>query len=133
MLGGNQNPDAISTFHPRQRPTQIGDFSQINNTVAFRSHHSRQSAFRGGSDSSQGPIVQFPFAKTATTMKAYGQDNSTPEEWIDEVATHDNVVERLGFEEFGSHKGIKKTVEFELREYCAGGDKESMSTEHDFS
>ena len=56
-------------------------------------------------------------------MKAYGRDNVTPEEWIDNVGVPDNGI---GFEKFEATGGIKKTVEFELREYeTLEGDKES--------
>jgi hypothetical protein len=133
MLGGNQNPVVLPTFHPRQRPTEVDNFSQIDNGIVFGSNLSRQSAFRCCSGNSQGPIFQFPFAKATATMHAYGQDNSTSEEWIDNVATQDNIMGSLAFERFGSHKGIKKTVEFELKEYGAGGNNTFTGTEHDSS
>ena len=128
MLGGNQNSDILSVCHPSQRATQVGNFSQIDNAGVFDRRHSRQSPIRGGSGSSQGPIFQFPFAKATTTTKAYDQDNLTSEEWIDRVAAHENIVGCLGLEDFGTHKGIKKTVEFEMRENSPRGDKESMGT-----
>lgn len=127
MLGANQHPEALPSYHPSRRATHIGTLNVIDEAAIYAGNHSKYSpetrtrAFSGGSGSSQGPI--FPFAKAITTMKAYGRDNVTSEEWIDNVGVPDNGI---GFEEFEATGGIKKTVEFELREYeTLEGDKES--------
>ena len=131
ILGGNQHPDCLPSYHPSRRATHVGTFDTFDeatiyarNNYSKHSSESRTRAFNGRSGGSQGSI--FPFAKAANRIKAYGHDNSTSEEWIDNVTMPGNILGGVGFEEFGSTSGIQKTVEFELREYDAlEEDKES--------
>jgi hypothetical protein len=123
MLGGNHHPDCLPSYHPSRRATHVATFDAFDEAAIYAGNNSKHSsetrtrAFSGGSGSSQGPI--FPFAKAVTRIKAYGHDNSTSEEWTDNVAIPGNIVGDVGFEEFGNTSGIQKTVEFELREYDA--------------
>jgi hypothetical protein len=69
-----------------------------------------------------------PFAKAITTINTYAREKGTSEEWIDNIVLPGNIVGGARFEEFEKAGGIKKTVEFELREYgVSEDDKESSS------
>ena len=129
MLGGSHYPGDLPSYHPSRR-IHARTFEAFDEAPIYAGNTSKHSAethtraLRAGSGSSQGPI--FPFAKAATRFKACGNENSTSEEWIDDIAMPGNIVGGIGFEEFGGGAGIQKTVEFELREYDAlNRDKES--------
>ena len=129
MLGGNQHPDILPSYHQSRRATHVGTFGAVDEAAIYAGNHSKHSsetrtrAFSGGSGGSQGPI--FPFAKAFTTIKACGRENSTSEEWIDNIAMPENIRVGVGFDEFCCTGGIQKTVEFELREYdTVEGEKE---------
>lgn len=130
MLGGNQHLEELPSYHPSRRATHIGSFNETGDAAVYAGNYSKHSsetrtrAFSGGSGSSQGPI--FPFAKAITPPKSFGRDDGTSEEWVDNIAAHGNIVGGVGFEEFRCAGGIKKTVEFELHEYEAKEDKESI-------
>jgi hypothetical protein len=129
MLGGNQHADVLPSYHPSRGATHAGSFNETGDAAVYDGNYTKHSsetrtrAFSGGSGSSQGPI--FPFAKAVTTTKTLSRDDGTSEEWIDNIAAHENIVGGVGFEEFGCAGGIKKTVEFELHEYGMDESKES--------